>query len=131
MPGGLPVNREFSTFNKTEPESVGSISSLAAGSSYTTNIIDLTSDAAIEIEVVLHFGTAPSSGGVQIALLPSQDGTNLANESISVGAAYPSGTDWRYIVPVNVVSERYAAVKITNNTDQACDVTVNVVHTRM
>ncbi len=115
--------------NKTSPSQIGSVSSLANGASYTSNVFDVTDAVAMEIELLLSYSTAPSSGGISVAVLPSQDGTNLADESIAVGAAYPSGTSWRYILPVNVLGEKYVAIKITNNTDQSVNATINAIKT--
>ena len=114
---------------KSTPTQIGSITALANGASYTSNIFDVSDAIAAEIELILSYSTAPSSGGISVAILPSQDGTNLADEAIVVGAAYPSGTSWRYILPVNVIGEKYIAVKITNNTDQSVDATINIIKT--
>ena len=114
---------------KTTPVQIGSTTALASGASYVTSLFDVTDAIAMEIEMILTYTTAPTSGGVSIAVLPSQDGTNIATEAIAVGAAYPSDTSWRYIIPVNVLGERYVAVKVTNNTDQSVDIVINAIKT--
>jgi len=114
---------------KSSPTQILSVSSLANGASAVSSAFDVSDAIAMEIEVVLTYSTAPSSGGVEVAVYPSQDGTNFSDEAIVVGAAYPAATSWRYILPVSVLAEKYVEIKITNNTNQSADVVVNVIKT--
>ncbi len=112
---------------KSTPTQIGSTTSLATGgASYTSGSLDVSNAIAMEIELVLTYSTAPTTGTIDIEVYDSQDGTNYSDFPMYSASVAPTASG-RATFQFDVVALKNIAVNVINNTDQAVDVVVNAI----
>lgn len=115
---------------KSTPTSLGSVSNIAASSSWSSSYFDVSDAIACEIEAVFTFSIAPTSGNITIQLYASQDGTNSSDEPIFTYSTEDiTSTNYRVVFGADIVPHKNILVYITNNTNQAVNVSINAIKT--
>ena len=114
---------------KSAPSQIGSTTGLATGgASYSSNALDVSAAVACEIEIVYTYGTAPTTGTIDVEIYDSQDGTNYSDFPVYSDSASPTASG-RATFQFDTVALMNIAVNVINNTDQSVDVVVNAITT--
>jgi hypothetical protein len=112
---------------KSAPSQIGSTTGLATGgASFTSTALDVSSAIGVEIELVYTYGTAPTTGTLDVEVYDSQDGTNYADFPVYSDSCSPTASG-RATFQFDAVALKNIAVKVANNTDQAPDVVINAI----
>jgi hypothetical protein len=102
---------------------------ILAGTSYTTDAIDLENNYGINGNITLYFELS-GDGTAKVEYLVSVDGTNFVTPStasdILTGFTKTSGTAGKDIIAVSIISARYLKFKFTE-TGTSDNITVNTI----